>query len=569
MEEKEYQRFKILFTGSFFAFGLFQESIACIFCGIFALFFFFQVAKNKGFQLYCSIESGVIAIVIILYLPAACYGVDLGMGWIGFLKMLTVLFFGCCTMQLSEEQRDRMLGMIPAVGCTMTVFGIFSYGIKPAYHFFFMADRLGGFFQYANVFALFCLTGLVLLSDKLYVQAALLLTGILLSGSRTVFCLAVVSGILIVIHNKRFSLPFLLIAVIVFTIVLIYVGVTGNVQNVGRFLTVSVHSSTFLGRILYVKDGIRLCMKHPFGLGYLGYYFVETSIQTGVYSVRYIHNGYLQMALDIGIIPAVLFLYVIASSVFSKRKPCADICVPYIRNKERNGHKRLVTAVIALHCLVDFDLEFTSIWFVLLLTMNLYQGKKIIITTGYRCICCKTAIGILAAVGVYTGIAMLFGYLGHTRLSVQLLPLNTEMQREALLQETDSGKAEQLAEKILKQNVYIPEAYDVLSAAAYQKGDFQKMSEYKMRSVKLQRYNKEAYERYVILLSLGIEAAERNGDRETAVKLMEDVLEVDRLRSETEGSTDALAYKIRDVPDLTFSAEVENYMDQVKMLLGK
>ncbi len=118
--------------------------------------------NGKNMQKSESFIAISIIIVIILYLPAACYGMDLGMGWIGFLKMLTVLFFGCCTMQLSEEQRDRMLGMIPAVGCTMTVFGIFSYGIKPAYHFFFMADRLGGFFQYANVFALFCLTGLVL-----------------------------------------------------------------------------------------------------------------------------------------------------------------------------------------------------------------------------------------------------------------------------------------------------------------------------------------------------------------------------------------------------------------------
>lgn len=576
--ERAFSLFKVFFISSFFVFGLFYESIACIFCGIFGFFFLFQLMVNEHVKLYGNIKSFSIVIIIFSYLFSVWYGVDLGMGWIGFLKILTVFFFGCCMMQLSENQRDKMLAAIPAAGCMMTVFGLVSYRIKPAYEFFFTAERLGGFFQYANVFALLCLIGLILLAETiskntstflLYVQAALLMAGIFLSGSRTVFFLAAFSGILAVIHKKRICLPFLSMAFAMFVMAFIYVGVTGNLQNVGRFLTASVHSSTFLGRLLYVKDGIRLCTEHPFGLGYLGYYFLEPSVQTGVYSVRYIHNDYLQMVLDIGVIPALFFICAIAGTVFAKRNSSGNICTSYCKNWEGQTDKRLVAAVIGLHCLVDFDLEFTSIWFVLLLTMNLCQGKEIRIATGSRGVFCKMATGIFAAAGIYTGIALLFGNLGNAELSAQLMPLNTEVKRELLIHETDGERAKNLAETILKQNIYIPEAYDVLAVAAYQKGDFQKMSEYKMQSLKLQKYNREAYERYFVLLSLGIEGAEREKDRETVVKLRKDVLDADCLRQLTKENTDTLAYQIRDVPDLVFSDEIENYIVQVKQFLDK
>lgn len=66
-------------------------------------------------------ESISIGLLVICYLPAAFYGIDTGMGWIGFLKMLTVLFFLCCAMQLTEEEKEKLLGKVPLIGCILLV----------------------------------------------------------------------------------------------------------------------------------------------------------------------------------------------------------------------------------------------------------------------------------------------------------------------------------------------------------------------------------------------------------------------------------------------------------------
>lgn len=158
-------------------------------------------------------------------------------------------------------------------------------------------------------------------------------------------------------------------------------------------------------------------------------------------------------------------------------------------------------------------------------------------------------------------------YLGNETASAALLPFYTEAQKEVLIQETDYGRAKDLAEKQLKQNAYIAEAYDILAMDAYQNGDYAAMSEYKKEAFKLQRYHTEAYERYIVLLSGAIEKAAEKQEADTVQKLMKDVVWLDRQRNQVKETTDRLAYKIRDIPDLTLSDEAENYMVQVKQIM--
>lgn len=565
LNKKESQFLNLIFISSFFAFGLFHEYMACIFCGIFGLFFLYLLSAKNNLLFYINTESISIGLLVICYLPAAFYGIDMGMGWIGFLKMLTVLFFLCCAMQLTEEEKEKLLGKVPLIGCIMTLAGILSYPFKPAYEFFFTADRLGGFFQYANVFALFCLIGCILLVGKLEktgergvkirlcLQFFLLIMGILLSGSRSVGILAVVCGCLIAIQKRTIRMQAFAVIGIAIAAAFFSAYLTGNVQNIGRLFTASFHSSTLLGRILYAKDGLRQILLHPFGLGYLGYYFMESAVQTGVYSVRFIHNDYLQMALDIGIVPALLFVSVLGKNLFVR---------------EKKFENRLITAVMALHALVDFDLEFTAMWFLLILNLNLCHGKKIYFLSTRKQLIYKILAGALAAAGIYTGAAMIPRYLGNETISSALLPFYTEAQKEVLVQETDYKKAEYLAEKLLKQNAYVAEAYDILAMGAYQKNDYAAMSEYKKEALKLQRYHTEAYERYLILLSGAIEKAAEDQDNHTVQKLMKDVILLDRQRNQVKEATDNLAYKIRDIPDLTLSDEAEDYIAQIKRFMN-
>lgn len=52
---------------------------------------------------------------------------------------------------------------------------------------------------------------------------------------------------------------------------------TGNMQSIGRYLTISLSSSTFLGGLLYVKDAVIPILTNPLGLGYQGYGYEQGS----------------------------------------------------------------------------------------------------------------------------------------------------------------------------------------------------------------------------------------------------------------------------------------------------
>lgn len=118
----------------------------------------------------------------------------------------------------------------------------------------------------------------------------ILLFGIFESGSRTVFLLLVFSVLCLCIVLKEKANKIVAASVLLFgtAVVVIYVWFNKDISSVGRFITTSFSESTLLGRILYYKDALPVILKHPFGLGYLGYYFLQRSFQTAVYSVMYI-----------------------------------------------------------------------------------------------------------------------------------------------------------------------------------------------------------------------------------------------------------------------------------------
>jgi len=560
-----------LFITSFLGFGLFHESVACIFSGLYGLFWAVMSVQRKKMAFYCNATNIVLAVIVLMYGISALYGVDSGMGLIGFCKMLTPFFFLCLAMQLTKEERSELVGLIPGLGSFMVVIGMVSYFISPLQSFFYEANRLGGFFQYANVFALFCLVGMILLIAETKVLAVnaqsnkekvcfwgkliLLMLGIFLAGSRTVFVLFVCATLCLAVKRKEIRIPLLGMLGVMFAGVLIYVFFTGNVQNVGRFLTTSLSSSTFVGRLLYAKDGLKILLDHPLGLGYLGYYYMEPSVQTGVYSVRYIHNDFLQMMLDIGVVPGILFIFVFFKNIFTK---------------SREFYQRLTLLVMGIAFLMDFDLEFTSMWFLVILLFDCFEGKKELnIAAGGKLAFYKVIAGIVAVVSLYIGGAMLPRHVGNVEMTASFLPFYTEANTEVLAMETDLEQGVTLAERILKQNAYVAEAYDVLAMAAFGQGDYSKMSELKKQSVSLRKYEIEGYERYILLLSQAITLANEQGDMETAGKLLIDVVDVSVQIKSVEAETDTLAYQIRDLPDFELDEEIVKYIKQVEGVLGK
>ena len=179
---------------------------------------------------------------------------------------------------------------------------------------FSVAGRLAGFFQYPNTYAVFLLVCELLMlkkDDRMlwdYIALIILSVGFLYTGSRTAFAVAVLANVaMLFVLGKRPVRIALLVGVIG---VVLLAGLLALDKNsvIHRYLTISFKESTFVGRLLYWQDALPLLLEYPFGMGYMGYYYVQQSIQTGVYSVVYVHNDLLQMLLDIGWVPVALVL---------------------------------------------------------------------------------------------------------------------------------------------------------------------------------------------------------------------------------------------------------------------
>ena len=150
------------------------------------------------------------------------------------------------------------------------------------------------------------------------IHVLIALTGIYLSGSRTVMVMTIVVFFMLLILKKELRKYSILCVggFVILAAVLTFGGYGKGIYD--RLLSMGGNASTFWGRLLYDRDAIKMIVTHPFGMGYYGYYFVQQEMQTGVYSVVSVHNEFLQIMLDIGIVPALLIYGAVIRSLLSE-----------------------------------------------------------------------------------------------------------------------------------------------------------------------------------------------------------------------------------------------------------
>ena len=221
---------------------------------------------------------------------------------------------------------------------------------------------------------------------------------------------------------------------------------------------------------------------------------------------------------------------------------------------------------------MDFDLEFVSIWYLMVLLADGAEGTAVQKKTipvhiewkSWMNTAIKAGSVCFIVAALYFGIAMLPRFFGNAKLSSAMLPFYTESNKDILSQEKDMEEAKSLAEKVRRQNPYIAEVYDVLAVDAFRKGEYEQVIKEKKKSLSLQKYNMDAYERYLVLLAKGINAAIDEGDKGQLITLLKGAEEVMEILKEVEKDTDPLAYRTRDIPDFTLSDWSQDFLKQVK-----
>ena len=282
------------------------------------------------------------------------------------------------------------------------------------------------------------------------------------------------------------------------SIAAVYAIVSGNFESIGRFLSISFKRSTFQGRLLYYSDALPIVLKHPFGTGYLGFYYMQQSIQTGLYSVRYVHNDILQLALDVGWIPIVLLIW---AAVKSFMKKGASL------------RKRLLLIFMTAHCCFDMDFQFVSVFMIYILLLDVEVGKKTVVKSQTMY---KAGFAAVGCISLYMGTALAADRFRFDSFSHMLYPWDTDVNIRALTDEEDAEQMNKIADNIIAQNKYVTVAYSAKASYAFSQGDLNDMIKYKDKAIENAPLIGEEYVDYIRMLLIGEQMLLESGDRASA-----------------------------------------------------
>lgn len=515
-----------------------------------SLAYIWYVAVKKG-SLSIDDKYGILCKAVILLggIFSVFFGIDMGESMHGVLRLCAYLAAGIASMQVSVENKRRILITLPVLGILFSVCSLFR---KCDIFKFWIATetgRLAGPFEYPNTMALFLLIGVVV-SEQLWKRGKhiiqfLLIICVMATGSRTVFAaLCVYLFYCFIRHrgkNKGFIMLMAAAGLIIFTANIC----SQDLYGFGRFMTVGINSSTLQGRLLYWEDALKMLVKHPLGLGYMGYFYLQQAEQTGVYSVRYVHNEWLQWLLDYGILAG-------AGAVF--------YIVRQLRLNKMGAAEKELLCIIAACSFFDFHLQFISIVCIVALLFpkeRICRGKRL------QSLRIAAAVGMFAAAVLVTAdvTARHLARQGDYGQAVLWNPLSAQYKQEYLLQSKDLDSAEIYADRLLKDNKYLYAAYMIKSNAAANKGQAGLFIENRKQALRLRKYKTEEYEDYFrILLSLYLQA-----DTDNNVEVMEQcknaMKEIPKIITKVKKQTSVRAYRIQQKPELYFNKEYEKIIN--------
>lgn len=543
------QKNRILIVMFLFAclFGGFYEFSAMIMMGILVMYLVLVYEKKKVLKIPKSTEFIGIVIIAAAYVLTVFYGIDSGVSLSGVLKIFSIIVFYLFWNNTSDDEKSFIWSAIPTTGAAVTFLAIAVYPFENIRDLFYRAGRLGGTFQYSNTYALFLLIGLIVLLHvemwrlKEKIEMAVLILGIIFSGSRSVVILGAVVLLLILIRKRSYKRMLFILPIMVVAII---IGGLFLDLDITRFLKMTVNSSTLNGRFLYWYDAIPVLWKHPFGLGYMGYYFLQPQIQSGNYVTKFVHNDFWQLGLDAGIIPMVIVLIIVGKVLVSKNVE--------VRQK-------IILSVLFLHSLFDFDMQFVLMAFVSVMCISNPQEPHIIIGKKQR----NMAIPILATTGVisiYFAVAFGMAYLGQHDVALKLYPYNTFAREERMQMEEEKLSD---AEIIIQTNGTLPDAYEARIQNKCENGMYDEILNDVGQMLDHAGYQADYYNQAVYYLSIALDNAIRSDDLENAQEILKAIQNIPDRIEKIYSRTSKLAYKINDKPEIELETSIQEYLDKV------
>lgn len=535
-------RVPLIVTGLLCLWGGIYDFAVMLYGLLFSVILFVWITRAKVLFVPTGVTSIGLAVIYCSSVISSIMANDKGIAIIGSFRVLVLILFWLVWNNLQALEKDKIWNSIPDSAILLTLIAINLHYIPGGDEYFFRAGRLGGVFQYSNTYAVFLLIAFIILCFreerdwKTHMRMGILTGGILFCGSRSVFVLSVCAVIFLTFKKRIGKRTILLLIVFGAVFSLIALFFTG--LDIGRLLKLTLNSSTLNGRFLYWEDAVRVIIKNPLGLGYMGYYFLQPQFQTGNYVTKFVHNDILQTALDVGVIAAIAL--------------CIMIFVNIRKSEERN---RLVLTVLFLHCLFDFDLQFCIMFCLMLMCMDDTKRMDCQCPVSFlKTICC-----IAGAAYVYFAAAFGLFYYGKYKTALALYPANT-FAREALML---GGEAEEAADVIIEKNGMLADAYEIAARRHIEKLEYLEGQKDIQRMVTCAGYDIYYYNQAVYYLSMALDQAVRSGDDSLAEGLIKQIQDIPAELEKLKRRTSKLAYRINDKPVFELEDEIENYINRL------
>lgn len=453
----------------------------------------------------------------------------------GFLKYLCILLFVVSLWQIDSEDREKLLDAIPLSAALMTFLSVF-LGLFSSLHmrFYDANEDLHGFFEYANAYAVFLLMGLIILAFRhrnklLSVFFAIpCVYGIYASNSRAVWFCSIFTALILVGYillkkadTKKKKIILIFIASAMLIAVAVTLAATGYLEKIFNYINTD---GSLNERYLYYKDALLYSLKHPFGKGAYAFYFAQPQFQSAYYYAMDVHNDYLQIMIEAGIIPSLMFIALLVMQIFSKNN--APV-------------KKLVVMAIALHCAFDYDLQFASIFFVLTLCIDYPNIKEFKVNSKLVAVLITT---VIIGMNSIIGISNFLNYTGKHDKSVYFYKNTPSML--ILMESTNQQQAGyDYAVDILSINDSVFEANNVLSNIYAQNERYDEAIEQMELVIEKDPRTMQHYKDYIDLCIEAENYYKKEGESEKAQRCTEKILSVPKQLDNLKKNTDIRGIK--------------------------
>lgn len=141
-------------------------------------------------------------------------------------------------------------------------------------------------------------------------------------------------------------------------------------EGFSRMKDITLNNPQLQERFVFYEDGLNLIFHNLLGIGAGSYSAYQYVYQTANYSVKYVHNGFLQIGIDFGVLPLIIFVIIAVLRFVRAYKERKLLNVNYI-----------LIIMILIHSLVDFSLSFVYIDLILFICLGIednYSGSKYI-----------------------------------------------------------------------------------------------------------------------------------------------------------------------------------------------